>query len=396
MPWKETCVMDEKRLFIHRVELEEESISEVCEEFGISRKTGYKWITRYRQGGFKALEELSRRPRHFRDETPAEVICELIRIRQWKDDWGGRKIRSFLKNKGWEVLPSARTIDRYLKRCGFVIPVHRSKWQEISAQDLVEPRGPNDVWTVDWKGWWRTLDGKRCNPLTIRDSSTRYVLNLSAHQRTTFEIVKERFIEVFSENGLPLAVRSDNGPPFGSIHRGRHLTRLAVWFMKLGILPNYIPPASPQYQGAHERYHLDLYRELEKKPAANVVEEQKRFKVHQYEFNFLRPHEALNNQVPAKIYAPSKRSYPGEKITFEYPVDFDVRKVNHNGVFFYKGVTIPFAKSLAGEYIGLEFRARPHPRVWYCDFSIGFLSDSEGFVLSNSFTRSPIGVRVVK
>lgn len=396
MPWRETDVLELRRQFISRWQLGDESISELCEEFGVSRKTGHKWLKRFKQGGSEGLRDQHRRPRCFKDELPKEILCEVIRIRNWRPLWGGRKIRQYLDaNADFERLPHSRTIDRYLKRCGYAKPRKADRGRGAYCPErLVEPAEPNDVWTADFKGWWSTQDGNRCEPLTVRDKLSRFVLNLSAHPGTSFEATKDRFSVIFEEFGLPYVMRFDNGSPFACISALHRLTRFAVWLMKHGVIPNRMDPASPHQNGAHERFHVDIKRELQNSPAANLAEEQKRFDVWRWDFNCVRPHEALGGKTPSELYRRSPRRYLGERIVFEYPPDFALRKVNANGEFNWNNKRVNFAKSLAGEYIGVEDDGTPDLNVWFCDFCLASLERNGSRIRpSQALSRQEVGRR---
>lgn len=396
MPWKETNVLDQRKLFISRWLQEEDSFTELCEEFGIPRKTGYKWRARYLEKGLEGLADMSRRPKTFRQQTPNEVLFEIVRIRQWKPSWGGRKIRDYLKeNAQFEALPHARTIDRHLKSCGFVTPRPQTWHQTLTSEEIVQPKAPNDVWTVDHKGWWNTRDGKRCEPLTVMDRFSRVLLNLTAHKRKTYEDTKAQFIELFEQFGLPLILRMDNGTPFASVQGLHRLTRFSLWLLKLGVVPNRMDPASPHQNGSHERMHRDLKRELQAEPAVSLCEEQRRFDVWRHEYNHLRPHESLQGKTPMKVYHKSTRTFHPH-VTFEYPPDFEVRKISANGDFWWKMSTVRLAKAMAGEHIGLEDNGDPFLRVWYCDFFLGTLAKkTRDFTPSEVLERGNIGRRVI-
>lgn len=395
MPWEEKSVLDQKKLFIVRWQLQEETFTELCQEFDIARKTGYKWVRRYQAEGLKGLEEYKREPKHMPQQISNEILCEIFKARQRKEFWGGKKISRYLRNQGFSCVPHARTIDRYLKRGGYVTPRRTRRNQKLQEEKLIEARVPMDVATIDFKGWWRTGDGKRCEPLTVRDQSSRYILNLSAHAGASFEAVKERVSGVFEQYGLPLVMRSDNGSPFASVSAMHRLTRFGIWLMKLGVLPNRIEPACPDQNGAHERFHWDIKRELQKNPARELGEEQKRFDIWRYEFNHERPHESLNDDTPAQHFRASPRKYLGDNVLFEYPADFEMRKISRSGEFNWKGKPIRFAKSLAGEYIGIEDSGEPDLKVWFYDFYLASLHrKGEYLVPSHALAKESIGRRM--
>lgn len=390
MPWKEESVSEQRRAFVSSyLGRGERTVSELCREHGISRKTGYKWVERFESGGLPALEDRSRRPNQFREEIGANIIVEIIRIRQWKATWGGRKIRAYLWSNGMRALPCARSIDRILKRCGFVTS-HRPGFSRVAGKlNVVKPEACNDVWTLDFKGWWLTQNARRCDPLTIRDEYSRYILCLAALERSTTEAVQEQFAETFRRYGLPHYIRSDNGVPFASARGFMGLTRLAVWFLKNDVTPNRIAPASPYMNGAHERMHKDIKAELQKTPAQDVRAEQKRFDLWKAEFNSLRPHQALGDETPAKRYRSSRRKYKPVLGDFEYPNNFMIRKVSGNGDFNWRNVPVRFAKSLAGEHIGLEPLSDQTLRLWFRNYPLGITdADCRKILPTGNFERT--------
>ncbi len=377
MPWKEEKVENQRGRFVLKAMAEGSNISELCKEFGITRPTGYKWIQRYRQGGIRALEDEHRRPKEFPTVSSPDVVMEIVRIRGEHPTWGSRKIRYCLKREGViEKPPVARTIDRILKRCGFVSPRSSKKRTILPEIEIIKPKAPNEVWTIDFKGWWLTRDGQRCEPLTIRDEYSRFIIGIFALRHTTYEVVKTCLIKCFERYGLPQYIRSDNGHPFISTQALCGLTRLSAWWIKLGITPNRIAVASPGMNGAHERMHRDMKRELQQNPAKNCVAEQKRFDLWSHEFNHLRPHDALGGEVPAEHYRASKKKYKSQQPVYQYPIDFLQRKVSRNGEFSWGGRYVGLSKSLAREQIGIEIVDSNTARVWYTDYCMG-VSDPE-------------------
>jgi len=295
MPWSVKNEMDERLKFVAEALSVSANMSEVCRKYGISRSLGYKVLRRYEQEGLEGLSRRSRRPRHCPGAVSGEMVCEIVRERKAHPRWGGKTIRAVLLRRfEQESVPSVRTIERVLERSGLVSKRRRRSKKYVSDVELKKAKAPNEVWTVDFKGQWRMRNGKYCFPLTIRDEFSRYILDIGALGSTGREGVRKRFEACFERYGLPQVIRSDNGTPFASIRALSGLSRLSVWWVKLGIYPNRIQPSSPQQNGAHERMHLDMSKELELSPQRNLKEEQKRFEYWREEYNRIRPHQALS------------------------------------------------------------------------------------------------------
>jgi len=373
MAWNEVNKVEQRRAFIRELEEGYRNFSELCREFGISRETGYKWRRRYEEGGFPGLNDRSSRPKHFRDPVPGDVVADIIQVRIEHPGWGGTKIRKYMKYQGYSnTLPSGRTIDRLLKRVGLVRSKSSYKRVVYRQEEVVKPTKCNMVWTVDFKGWWNTQNGKRCEPLTIRDEYSKFILSIQALSGTAQKPVIEAFKVAFEKYGLPDYIRSDNGVPFSCTRSLHGLTKLAAWWIKLGITPNRIPPASPQYNGGHERMHKDIKRELQMNPALNLQREQKRFDAWRHEFNHIRPHQALNDYPPSTVYKRSRRSYKSP-MEYVYPAGCEYRKVCADGQLFWKNKRVLVTKALTGEFLGIDTIDKDIHRVWFRDFYIGII-----------------------
>jgi transposase InsO family protein len=275
------------------------------------------------------------------------------------------------KEKVFKKLPHARTIDRLLKRAGFVITRTRQKRIELPESRLVQPSNPNEVWTTDFKGWWAMLNGQKCYPLTIRDATSRYLISFDALAHPSFELTKAGFIKAFKAYGLPLYICSDNGQPFATVQNPWGLTQLSVWWLKLGITPIRIQPGKPYQNGAHERVHLDIAREIEKYPEKNLQTEQRRFNRWKYDFNAVRPHHALDMKTPEDIYVASKRRFDEREPIYMYPDHFETRSVSPAGQFCWGNKTINFSTAFRGESIAIEPVDRVTVRLWFTDFCLG-------------------------
>lgn len=353
MPWKETVAMKERYAFIARHSSGKFSVSELSEEFGISRKTAYKWIGRFAAEGPAGLEDRSHAPHctpHKIDET---VARELVKVRLAHPTWGPRKVRAYLQmNEPGVDWPAASSIGDLFTAENLTVPRKRRRRVPASA-----PFGtceqPNDVWTVDFKGWFNTRDGARCDPLTLQDAHTRYLLRCRALPRADGRHVWRVFDEAFREFGLPLRLRSDNGAPFASTAAGG-LSALSVRLIKAGVTPERIAPGKPQQNGRHERFHLTLHQDTASPPAGNRSAQQRAFDRFQRIYNTQRPHESLDQTPPAHHYRPSPRRYDGDLREPEYPRHFKVRRVRSNGEIKWKGGLLFVSTVLTRETVGCE------------------------------------------
>ena len=353
MPWKETCAVDERLLMITEYRRGEARVSELCRRYGVSRKTGHKWIARFEEEGVGGLLNRSHAPHNCEHRLDEALEQEIILVRQDHPTWGPKKILSWLKaNRKGQIWPALSTIGAVLDRAG--LTVHRKRRSRIPAS---APFGAcsaaNDVWTVDFKGWFRTGDGERCDPLTLKDAYSRYLLRCQAVERPDFEAVWPIFDAAFREFGLPKAMRSDNGPPFASRSVGG-LTRLSVRLIKAGVIPERIEPGKPQQNGRHERFHLTLKNETADPPAAHRRAQQQRFDDFRQVYNEERPHEALGQTPPLRHFTLSPRPYSGKLRTPDYPDCFEIRRVRHNGEIKWNGEMIFVSTVLVGENVGCE------------------------------------------
>ena len=311
MPWKECSVMDERLRFVAKL-LEGESMSEVCREFGISRKTGYKIFKRYKEHGFEALSDRSRRPVRYANQLPVQIESLIVRLKQEKPHWGARKIRELLVRRLDQDLrvPANSTIHAVLHRHGLVKGIRRSR-SRASGTGLSAGAAPNDLWCADFKGEFKLGNGQYCYPLTVTDHASRFLLMCEALESTREQTAITAFEQLFLERGLPAAIRSDNGVPFASPNALFNLSKLSVWWLRLGIAIERIKPGRPQQNGRHERMHPTPKKETTRPPGINSLQQQARFDHFVQEFNTERPHEALAMKAPAQVYEPSPRSYRG-------------------------------------------------------------------------------------
>jgi transposase InsO family protein len=310
MPWKESSVMDERLRFVARL-LEGEQMSLLCREFGISRKTGYKIFDRYKDHGLEGLTDRSRRPVRYANQLPHPVETAILRAKADKPHWGARKIRELLVRRlaGEVRVPAKSTIHAVLDRHGLVKPAIRRRHATGTA--LSSGEAPNDLWCADYKGEFKLGNQSYCYPLTVTDYASRYLLLCEALESTREDLAFTAFERLFRERGLPAAIRSDNGVPFASANALFNLSRLAIWWLRLGIAIERIKPGRPQQNGRHERMHLTLKKEATRPPGMNSLQQQAKFDTFLQEFNNERPHEAIGMKCPAELYMPSTRTYGG-------------------------------------------------------------------------------------
>ena len=354
MPWTETDPMTERHKFILAQEEGLFSMTELCERFGISRKTGYKWLGRYREEGVEGLQDRSRAPKHCPHSTPETVQELVIKAREAHPRWGPRKLLDYLGPRHPEVpLPAPSTVGDILKREGLIEPRRRQRRPTHPGTNPIEAKAPGEVWTADFKGEFRLGSSNYCYPLTIQDAHSRYLLACEALPSTAHSGAEPVFERLFREHGLPGRIRTDNGGPFAS-KALCGLSRLSVWWIKLGIKADRIQPGCPQQNGRHERMHRTLKAETTRPPGATLSDQQDRFDDFQTEYNEVRPHQALKGAVPASRYAHSSRKMPKRCPEPQYPGHAEVRKVSTTGEVKFKNRPLFVSAVLAGEYVGLE------------------------------------------
>jgi transposase InsO family protein len=311
MPWKECSVMDERLRFVAQL-LDGEPMAQLCRAFGISRKTGYKIFTRYKEHGLEALTDRSRRPVRYANQLPPQVESLIVSLKRDKPHWGARKIRELLVRRlaGDVRIPAKSTIHAVLHRHGLVKEAGRPR-HRATGTPLSTGAAPNDLWCADFKGEFKLGNGQYCYPLTVTDHASRFLLLCEALESTREDWAITAFEQLFQERGLPEAIRSDNGVPFASPNALFNLSKLSVWWLRLGIAIERIKPGQPQQNGRHERMHLTLKQEATRPPGLNSLQQQARFDAFQQEFNTERPHEALAMKCPAEVYSASTRPYNG-------------------------------------------------------------------------------------
>lgn len=354
MPWSQTSPMDQRTHFIADYLRETLNITELCDLYGVSRKTGYKWIDRYLRQGPAGLEERSRKPSHSPNATPEEVVQALLDVRRRHPSWGAKKLRAIVhqRHPRWD-LPGRSTVCDILSRHGMVPKKKSRRRIGHPGKPTSVMLAPNDTWSADFKGQFKTHDGLYCYPLTVTDGYSRYLLGCQALDSTAVAGARPVFTRLFKEYGLPKRIRTDNGAPFATNTLAR-LSALSAWWVRLGVLPELIEPGKPQQNGRHERMHKTLKAEATKPPAGNLQAQQRKFNRFREEFNNERPHEALDQRTPASLYTPSPREMPNRLPPLEYPDRFEVCYVSANGGIRWNRDWVNVSIVCAGEYVGLE------------------------------------------
>jgi transposase InsO family protein len=375
MPWQESRVVDQRNEFALRAVRSAEKFGELCREYGISRKTGYKWKERFLAEGLSGLSDQSRRPASSPTEIGEDMVCRIVKLRQAHPTWGASKLRAVLaRTISSTELPSESSFKRILDKAGLVVHRRRVPVKESSRiQSRVRAERPNQVWTIDFKGWWYTRNRERFAPLTIRDDFSRYVLCAQAMDDGRTETVRAGMERVFARHGLPEIIRSDNGPPFAGPSAPLGLSRLSAWWVGLGIGLDRIDPGRPDQNGGHERMHRDLAAEVECRAKEDAVTQQAALDVWRRTFNEERPHAALDMRVPSAVYEKSPRRFDPSPIELVYPPGRLVRKVNRNGEVKLQSVRTLISTALIGWELGLEPRSATEYHVWFCGLCLGAL-----------------------
>jgi transposase InsO family protein len=352
MAWKASGVVDQRRKFVQEYESGEWTVAELCRMYEISRESGYKWIKRVQVEGEQGLEDRSRAPRSHPNQTDGNLERRVLELRRRHATWGPRKLLYVLRQRQPQLVwPAASTVGALLKREGLTVARRVRRKTPPYTQPFQSATGPNQLWCADFKGWFRTQDGQRIDPLTISDAASRYLLRCQAVEKTHTEQVRAICEAAFREYGLPLAIRTDNGPPFAS-RAVAGLSVLSIYWMKLGIIPERIAPGHPEQNGRHERIHRTL--KAETPPAAHRRAQQEAFDGFKFTYNQQRPHEALGMKTPASCYAPSPRAYPSRLPEPHYDGDLQIRRVRACGGFSWKGRKIFISEVLRNEPIGFE------------------------------------------
>ena len=351
MPWKECTMMSERKQFVSLAMEPSVNMSQLCREFRVSRKTGYKWLTRYQEGGVEALGDRSRRPYRSPRRTGTKMETSVMMVREAHPSWGGRKIQAFLVRKGEKQVPAPSTITEIIRRHNGIDPQEAEKHRAFQRFEMA---APNMLWQMDFKGDYATLDGRRCYPLTVLDDHSRYLLGLRACVNQKGDTVQEQLIDIFRQYGLPQRMLMDNGPPWSG-GCFRCYTRLSAWLLRLDICVSFSRPRHPQTLGKDERLHRTLNSELiQRSQWATLAACQPDYDQWRQMYNKQRPHEALQMAVPADRYHPSPSPFPEQLPPVTYDSGQLLRKVDISGKISLLGNPIYIGKAFKGEYVAIE------------------------------------------
>jgi transposase InsO family protein len=387
MPWQETKREMERMKFIVALANGEDTMTALCERFGISRQTGYKWIERFEAGGPAALEDRKPLAGVHKNQTPADIAAEVVALRKTHPNLGPKKLREKLiraeaeraKTEGGEperTVPAASTIGDILVRNGLVAPRKKRLRVPPSPSVLSEMTCPNAVWTADHKGCFRLANGKRCYPLTIADGYSRYLIKCEALTSTSEEAARPHFERAFREHGVPVRIRTDNGTPFAAAGSAGGLTSLSRWWVKLGIALERIEPGHPEQNGRHERMHRTLEEAIDE-GTCDLAEQQRRFDVFRGYYNRERPHEGLGMRTPAEVYETSWRPFPAVLPELVYDLDMNVRRITSNGRVKWRGHDLFVSHVLAGELVGLREFDEDRWLAYFGPVLLGFIDMRE-------------------
>jgi putative transposase len=373
MPWKETTIVNERMKLISDHLSDGYSVSELARRYGVSRKAVYKWIERHEQEGVAGLEDRSRAPHSHPQAVDAEIVRRILALKERWPTWGAPKLLVRLKAQMRErCCPAESTVSEILRRHGLSFAAKRRSHAVPSTAPLGHCQGPNEVWCADFKGWFRTAEGSKCTPLTISDAYSRYLLRCHGlGEASDTAMVQPIFLSAFREYGLPRAIRTDNGTPFASRGLGG-LTRLNVWWVRLGIFLERIEPGKPQQNGRHERLHRTLRESVINPPQGSLRQQQLAFERFGYEYNYERPHEALGQRAPAEFYTSSSREYPSRlPEPRAYPDEWERRTVCKAGRMRWHCHRVDITRALWGQQIGLEPKEDGRWRVWFEHMELG-------------------------
>ena len=381
MPWKETCPMNERKAFILAWKSKEFSIAELCRRFGISRKTGYKWIHRVLAEGQAGLADRSRAAQRHPNRTPKRIVQRLIQAKLRHPDWGPATLVKWLRRheprRRW---PAPSTAGEILKRHGLVTPRKKRKRVPPHSAPLRHATAPHAVWSADFKGQFRLGNGQWCYPLTLFDNYSRFLIDCKGLYSISREPVKRRYERAFRRWGLPYALRTDNGHPFAGLGLGG-LTPLSIWLIKLAVMPERIDAGHPEQNPRHERMHRTLKAGAIDPPKANLSAQQRAFNRFCQEYNHERPHQGIGDRCPGDLFTPSTRPYPERMPEVVYPDDYQVRQTRTDGTIKWRGQMIYVSSALSGEPLGLTPVGNDRWQLYFATLPIGLLDERLGRVL---------------
>ncbi|MGZ3280995.1 MAG: integrase core domain-containing protein [Caulobacteraceae bacterium] len=380
--------MDDRLCFIAACLREDEPMSGLCARFGVSRKTGHKWLERYREEGVIGLSDRSRARRAQTLAIEPSTAQTILALRQARPKWGPRKLLARLAmdhpEQHW---PAASTVGDLLRREGRSKPRTAVTREPGTSCPQIDPSAPNESWSADFKGWFRTGDGVRCEPLTVTDGHSRYILACQAVPKVTAAEVQPILTRLFRAHGLPRALRTDNGSPFAHRLGLGGLSVLSVWFLKLDVWPDRIAPGRPDQNGRHERMHRTLGEDVADPPAATLSEQQARLDLWREDFNTNRPHEALGQRCPASLYEPSPRAFPEAIPAWDYPADHHTRRVDRKGYIRWRDGGLYLGEALRGETIALARRDDGDWVIRFRGFALATLSDETDVIRRSGLAR---------
>lgn len=377
MPWRESRIVDQRLQFLSSYQKEEMSVTDLCHEYGISRPTAYKWIKRYNEVGPEGLLDISRRPHGCSHATTMEIENEILALRKRFPSWGARKLKARLEKMNPNVVwPAASTVGQILRRAGLTNPVRKRRRTTPYSEPFAEVTAPNQLWCMDFKGWFRTGDGQRCDPFTITDAYSRYLIRCQAITRMDTAHVLAICEAAMREYGVPDRIRTDNGNPFSG-HALLGLSQLSLNWVRLGIVHERIQLGKPQQNGRHERMHRTLKQDTTNPSAKTLQAQQKRFDEFRRVYNHERPHEALENETPGSIYVPSSRLLPRYTKAYQYPAHFQTRRVNDSGDISWHKSRVFISQVFRGQDVALEKVQDNFYRVYFCSLEVGAFDVNE-------------------
>lgn len=376
MPWRNTSIMEERVFFINEYRSGIWTMTDLCKEFGISRPLGYKYVRRYEQFGIDGLISISKRPHDIPNKTPQNIERLIVAFRKKHPRYGALKILVKLTERYPEkVFPSIPTINNILYRNGLIIQKHRVR-RIIPIKPIFDPTAPNQIWSGDFKGKFRTTDQQYVFPLTIADSYSRFLFAAEALERADLESTKAVYIRVFRKYGMPEQFHTDNGSPFACPTAIARLSSLSVWLLEHDVMPVFSDPGCPSQNGRHERMHRELKAEAARPPASNIILEQKRLDKFVKEYNTFRPHQSLGNKTPASVHVRSNKEYSSKIISWDYPSNIQVRRVFKNGAIRWGSDDwVMVSTALIDKYIGLEELGNGIWRVFFRSKLLGYLDE---------------------